>query len=186
VIVFEMARQLRKAGEHVALVAIFDAQCPQYARRLIELRRAYPARLYFAARRFRHWVNKGWRHRSNAFELVWKRLDRTQSRMRRALASWLLPRSDRMPPSDLSRLEQLIFDGVMAYEPRPCDAPLLVVRSRDLQRGKYLDSALGWTEFAAGGLEVVETPGEHGDMFREPAVDILAAALTRHLQKQDP
>ena len=39
------------------------------------------------------------------------------------------------------------------------------------------DPHLGWTELAAGGLEVYETPGDHVTMLEKPHVALLAALL---------
>jgi aspartate racemase len=45
------------------------------------------------------------------------------------------------------------------------------------------DSPLGWGKFADGGLELHDVPGDHGSMFREPHVQILAEKLRACLER---
>jgi thioesterase domain-containing protein/acyl carrier protein len=169
VIVYEMAQQLRQRGEEVALLAIFDAQCPPYSHRLQAIRSHYPARFYFMGEKLLHWIRKSWR--VGPREAC--RLFRSKIRLGRNV--------DVATADDFARLVELLQAAVMAYEPKPYDSPVVLFRSRVLQSGRYRDTQLGWGDFASDNLEVVETPGEHGDMFREPAVQILADKLSEYL-----
>ena len=44
---------------------------------------------------------------------------------------------------------------------------------------------LGWAPIAQGGLEVVELPGDHDLVFREPNIQVLAAQLRARLEHSD-
>jgi thioesterase domain-containing protein len=41
----------------------------------------------------------------------------------------------------------------------------------------FSDPSLGWRPFAAGGVEVLPVPGDHGSLLDEPHVEVLAASL---------
>ena len=43
-----------------------------------------------------------------------------------------------------------------------------------------------WKEFATGGLEIHEVPGNHSSMTHEPHVKVLAEKLASHLAKSSP
>ena len=66
-----------------------------------------------------------------------------------------------------------------SYVARPYDGRITVFRAT----GELFDdpivaeTGLGWSTVAAGGLDVVDVPGNHMSMFEEPNVGSLAAKL---------
>jgi thioesterase domain-containing protein len=83
--------------------------------------------------------------------------------------------------NDPSRQEfrKLLYRSEDLYTPVPNQTPLLLIRSKV---DRYQDPDLGWGEVASGGLETVEVSGDHIGMFREPEVEVLAAALWKRLK----
>jgi hypothetical protein len=47
--------------------------------------------------------------------------------------------------------------------------------------GWFLDPALGWSAYAAQGVEVARTAGDHFIMFRRPGVDQMARRIALSL-----
>ncbi len=187
ILVYEMAQQLRAHDERMSMLAIFDAQCPPYSKRLSAIRTNYPAKLYFKGEKLLHWLKKSWRVGPRAAAgLGWEKMRGAQNSWRRKLAAWLHPDMREPLADDLGRLVNQLHAAVTAYEPQPYDSPMVLFRSRELQSGRYRDPNLGWAEFAQGGLDVTETPGEHGDMFLEPTVEILANKLVMYLTDSAP
>ena len=45
------------------------------------------------------------------------------------------------------------------------------------------ERSLGWSHLAAGGLEIIDTPGYHMEILEEPNVAPLAAALAKVLRE---
>jgi len=46
------------------------------------------------------------------------------------------------------------------------------------------DPELGWGAWAGGGVDVIEVPGNHVTMFREPTIVTVAQHLERLLMQQ--
>jgi thioesterase domain-containing protein len=184
IIVYEMAQQLRAQNETVPLLAIFDAQSPPYARELKALRATFPTNLYFRTEKLVHWCRKAVQsHPKETAAYAWQRIRGWEAACRRRVGKLVHPNRPEPPPDDLTRLVHRLHDAVLAYEPKPYDSPVVLFRSRVLQSGRYRDPLLGWGDYARAGLDVVETPGEHGDMFKDPTVAMLAEKLAQYLPK---
>ena len=84
---------------------------------------------------------------------------------------------DRDAAEPITQFAELQHQAMLDYKPKPTDVPLVLFRSRDLQKGLFRDPELGWRAVARGGLTVHETPGGHSDLFREPGVNVVADAL---------
>jgi thioesterase domain-containing protein len=68
--------------------------------------------------------------------------------------------------------------AITAHVPRPYAgrAALFKARTRKLFSRRQADD-LGWSQFIHGPLTVVEVPGSHESVLREPFVQALAAAI---------
>jgi thioesterase domain-containing protein len=162
-IAFEMARQLRAAGREVGLLALFDAVARVPATQKIpgniaHLRRlGVPGQLRFIARKL---VGLG----------------------REELAATLgaLERLRAPLPHRLRAIEGINLRAIRDYTFVPYDGRLTLFRAMETTPG-YEERDLGWTRFAAGGVDLHEVPGNHETLLREPHVRVLAHALTRCL-----
>ena len=58
-----------------------------------------------------------------------------------------------------------------------------VVLFKAMERPYFVDDFkfLGWTEYAAGGVEVHDIPGDHQTMFYEPNCKVLAKEMDKAL-----
>ena len=65
------------------------------------------------------------------------------------------------------------------YHLQPYPGKVTLMRAIDFRRtvGTVWNPTLGWDNYAAGGIEIHDVPGEHNSMLREPNVKILAETL---------
>jgi acyl transferase domain-containing protein/thioesterase domain-containing protein len=181
---YEMARQLRAAGEEVALVVLLDTPLP----------------------------TKGVVGRKDRLKIQWQRLRRQGpcylARWMRNRAAWEWSRIQRhfgggeeqreRPATFHSQAIEAAFRAALTrytVEPMPIDAVLFrpaLDRTYDLGGGRFANvhrelvfEDNGWTPFVRS-LSVVETPGDHDSMVLEPNVRSLAAVLREVIQQAVP
>jgi amino acid adenylation domain-containing protein len=188
IVAFEMAHQLRSAGEEVALVAMFNGPSPPYIKSHPPV--GEPAPVVVASRRVRH--SRGGRV---------LRLLREPSRAI-SWARWMLGRvrlffheihyklrlaSDRPLPERLrdGYFVRISFDAERRYQPVSYPGSLVIFRGA----GLYDDPTLGWNPFSDEGVEAHEVSGAHSDnrdAMKEPHVGFIAEGLRKHLPSDDP
>ena len=191
-VAFEMAQQLRRAGQTLGLVALVDEPAPVLGHRPSA---ALMARLFITG------VGRTiWPHLHDYFYLVnsgpgsklpsfkeFSRLrpdaDLLQSILARSTMANFVP-----PESRLLALRQPamrpMFDlfllhvrQTLAYRPEAYPYGVTVFQATSLG-GKYdADPSMGWRVLAAGGVEVHKIPGEHLELLRPPHVQVLAAKI---------
>lgn len=201
VIAYEMARQLKAAGERLQLIAIFDAANPLARKRSGRFSRERARRLgemFSGARKEQsRWLGRAWflakaLSRKLASFTAWQvssQARRLTIRARFHLLHSLLAR--RAPwPAYLPRLTvRDIYDAAEAhYVPGVLrDAGVVLIRARSGEGGDtpyreiYVDETLGWSSVAPG-IEVIDVEGGHSSMLQEPFVESLASALIARLQ----
>lgn len=203
VIAYEMASQLKSAGEHVKLVAILDAAKPHALKRpgRLAAQRADRLRLMLAGSgntrtslfvrsyRLAKGVTKkilgyiSWKVSSEAKGLS----TRIRFRVLREVLSRSLPW-----PSFLTELSvREIYDSAEAlYVAKPLsDANILLVRAQVGEGGDtpyreiFADDTFGWKSISPE-IGVIDVKGGHSSMLQEPSVESLASALTRRLKHE--
>src|SRR5579871_419673 len=186
VIAFEMARQLEAQGEEVVLVALFDAANPAYLRRF--------SKVELAVRRTLFWLQKAKLHfdRLRHLELheTWGYLgDRVES-IRQNLRLAKLRRNYRSSigktealTGDLRGANAVVYLAARAYRPGPYSGRVALFRSGLEPLSLHRDTTLGWKD-VADRLVVDEIPGDHREIFDEPAVHVLAARLSEQLEAE--
>jgi FkbH-like protein len=203
VIAYEMALQLRGAGESVDLVAILDAARPHAHKRSGRLAKQRAKRIelmiegirgqrgMFVGRAFA--LIKAASGKLRNF-LVWQissRVKQVVTRVRFRILRELLGRGSAWPTflGELSVRE--IYDSAEAeYFPKALsDSGALLVRaesgnSSDIgdtaYREIYSDDMFGWNSICPQ-IEVVDVAGGHSTMLQEPFVESLASVLTERL-----
>jgi thioesterase domain-containing protein/acyl carrier protein len=176
IVAFEMAQQLVRAGDEVGLLALFDTRAPGYPR----LRRDAPARFHL------------FRRLGNPFpQPPERRWSEMQREMFRLWAQRLNIRWRRLAGRALSQESlyfyflTVAFAAKRRYHPLPYPRPITLFRvpAQPSNEIYTTDPLLGWGELAAGGLEVVDVEGFHGQpMFREPYVRGLALRLRERMR----
>jgi len=179
---FEVACQLRAMGESVTQVAIIDAYAPGYLRRLSWPRRLLAqashrlqligldvGELFGGQRSWREFLaNRGFTKRLRAFAEGLGQDRDLASRRRRS-------------PEDYDRwLLELLRNAVASYEPQqPYDGRVQLFRSRRQPAGLFLPFDMGWSAFAAGGVETTVIDGDHFSMFQDPGASQMAERMQR-------
>jgi thioesterase domain-containing protein/acyl carrier protein len=183
IIAFEMACQLRAQGQEVGLLALLDSYPVGYYKRSTDA-----AALRNKAARVRSRIKS---HLMNVRSLplreklsylagkaqyapikfkskVWQTIYRSYENLGRAL------------PRVLRDVQEFNWLAARDYVPQMYDGKVtLFWASRDL-RAKF-DLIAGWRELAEGGMDVLEIPGTHLDIIKQPHVAELAKKLDESL-----
>lgn len=178
-IAFEMARQLREAGETIGLLALLDTYPSGYAKlfrneataqaafsRAVKRTRAHIANIQsLSVGEGLHYLAKKARFAPRKVKSqVWRRLYKHYEKFGRPL------------PRTLRDIQEFNSLAVREYVPRVYDGKVtLFWASADLRTS--IDLVAGWRALAGGGMEVHEIPGSHLDIIKEPHVQELAVKL---------
>lgn len=180
VIAYEVARQLRERGKEVALLLLIDSSNPTYLRNY-QTWGNFHKRLYFKIEKA---LYRLWKMRQMSFREAWRYF---RNRNHRIDLDSLMSHSGSATISEIEQAAtehwKIQYRAAMEYRPGPCSWPLALIRSTALQVGLFRDPLLGWGSVANQGLQVYEMPGEHDEMFREPAVQRLAKVVSNCLKK---
>jgi len=154
----EMARQLRAAGEGVALLAMLDTfpGKPETTRELIGKLLRQPL--------------------SEQLEYLSYRLPR--------LAGYLKRRAKRQLPPDLLAVRRALAEAEASYQLQRDPGTVTVFLPRIKSLRSAADPLAGWGDFAAH-VDIQEIAGRHDDMFFEPNVRVLAEKLNASLRDAD-
>jgi acyl transferase domain-containing protein/thioesterase domain-containing protein len=180
-VVWEMAQQLHRQGEKVALLALFDGTT----------RATNIGRLPFYKRIFLHYQNlreMGFTYISQKFpswrEWLSGRYDYWTKKITRNIFQKLqIPLPIYLRQSAIAdSLEKAGTHALKNYVIRsyPDKATLFRAEIQSADQGVGFvppDWDLGWGKLATGGLEIQPVIGDHISMFREPQVQVLAQKL---------
>ncbi|MBR9970322.1 non-ribosomal peptide synthetase [Magnetospirillum sulfuroxidans] len=160
VLAFEMARQLRQAGEDIALLCLIDSYTPKQLRRLDALSGpGLSPQALFARDVFGITVSAG-----------------PDSDIATLLAEHF-PMGDAAPLRQMYQRFQANNAALMAYQPAPCDVPVLLLRAE----AGAVDDQDGWAELAPAGLTLRPVPGDHVSLLRPPNLDVCVSVLEEAL-----
>jgi len=188
VIAYEMARQLEAQGEEVVLVALFDAANPAYLRRFSKAELAVRRTLFWLQKsrlhfdRLRHLgLHAGWEYLGERVESI--RQHFRLAKLRRTYRS-SIGRTEVLS-GDLRGANAVVYLAARTYKPGPYSGRVGLFRSGFEPLSLHRDTTLGWKDVAER-LVVEEVPGDHREIFDEPAVHVLAARLSEQLETEPP
>lgn len=174
VMVYEMAVQLRRAGEEVAFLGLFDTENPALERRRYRL--AERAKVRWAALAGPSF----WRKAGGLVARLCGGI-RTHLQIRGEL---FLVRHVRLTrPYDRIRALQVReahAAAMDAYRPPPLDVPLLLFKTAAVDDKFEIPPDYGWSGLTPS-LEIVEVPGEHLTMFSPRHAPVLAREVDARL-----
>jgi thioesterase domain-containing protein/acyl carrier protein len=151
---YEVGRALIQAGETVSLVVLFDAMNPDYYRNTRSL------------------VNS-----------VGRTMTSIRSILKPASSGSLIARisgASTAMGTLVRRLGRRIADTYKGdYRSAPVSFPVLVVRPPASSALEKHD--LGWSQACGGSLTVMEVPGDHSSIFREPNIGVVGWKLRQQL-----
>jgi len=177
VLVYEIAQQLRAGGRPLPLVVMFDSYNPRTEgqspwlvrgdRLLFHLRnlaRLDSSRVLAYGRE--RWQTLSQDYRSRKWRAEYRQ------RLREGLG---------LDPQ-LRDPEQIMRVAALDYEPLPYPGAVLLLRPAERPPSQRADAARGWRKLAPR-LQVVDVPGNHTSMFREPNVERMAEAVRTAIEQ---
>jgi len=162
-IAYEMARQLLKQGEQVAMIAIFGSSVPFSVLNpsLFEEIRLYD--------QFMEDYNT---------TIIHPFLPQEE---RKPLSYHKNEMNKKLTP--LQRVMKAHTNAIISYLPFPCNAKITLFETLDLQLVSPYDSSRGWNRLSTHEVEVHQTPGNHLSMLEEPHIKVLGEKLRFCLRK---
>ena len=181
-VAYEMAQQLRAAGEVIGVLALFDTNGPGYPR-LLPTTTAWQQKWnWWRDRVSLHWGNL--RAGSGREKLTYTR-DKAQrwNKQMRWKRQHLWDRIREQVgqvfwPVAIKQARVVGYRAATTYEPKPYPGQVTLFRATEQPRGICPNQTLGWGPLVQGGLKIYSTPGHHGAIVREPRSRVLAQQLT--------
>ena len=178
-IAFEMARQLQKAGEQVAFLALIEPSTPD------GLSRKQVAISSFAGTARRRLAALSQLNLRQKFAYASERLvNRVGKKLKRFICA-LYHFLEKPLPFSLKRfyVEQIVYGEIYpkarkAYAPGSYNGPVTVFKGT---QGRL--HAEFWRQFVSGKVEICEVPGDHLTMIEAPHVYVLAERLAMKISK---
>jgi thioesterase domain-containing protein len=172
-VTFEIARQLTVQGDTVGLLALLDTAESQYIDRRTRALKA------------QHRLG---RYRDVLWTILWtpQRLEYLTDRLRRrgtGLVYSLCKRLGRQLPQKIGTIEDVNIFAAAQYVPRPYDGRVTIFSIRQALHTAVDDQTLGWGQFAIGGVDIHEIPGDHDDITYGSNVLVLAHKLSSCLER---
>ncbi len=179
-IAYEMAQQLRKAGERVPMVVIFDTritQGPRFWRAL-----GPPAALRYAGRYLA--VRWGQRFRAYAREPLTGKLVRAKTAVgKRLFPGWEAEYGGKVDaqtelPQNLKAVYEHNNTVLGKYHIKRYAGDLLLFKSEEQGEAKYY----GWEELVDGRVETHYIPGKHVEILQPPGVSLVAEKIEQAIR----
>ncbi len=170
-VAYEIALRLLHEGEEVRLLALIDTYRPG---------------IRVDMSRWESWADTF--HQGGADGIVERVVRAARYRMgyaRRLFSvAWSRWRDDTIP-IELREfaLMRSYMSAVRTHRVRKYPGKLFVLRASQARPELALAAPdLGWTDYAEGGVEIVNIPGTHEGVVREPNIEHMARELERHLE----
>lgn len=186
-VAYEMAQQLTMAGEKVALLALFDTWGPGYPKSLPSSSRLRKVWWHWRDRISLHYGNLRVVTGPERMEYVWGkgrkwwagkkvRLARLRHRATLRIKHWMLP-------PEIRKTRKVGGFAMAKYITKPYPGDLTLFRATEQPSGIQPEPTLGWSGYVRGRIEVIETPGYHGAIVRDPRAKVLAAQIAECIQR---
>ena len=177
-IAYEMAQQLRAAGESIGLLVFLDTYAGS------EERRASIAQWLGVHRRRLAALDRAdiWPYLA---ERVSNMVEMTRAALRFRLVaavSGLARAAGRPTPAAFRQPTDVNIQAGRDYELRPYDGDAVLFKAAPYAWAPE-DAHEGWREFVRGDLQIRTIPGQHGDILEEHNVDDLARQLAECLDR---
>lgn len=186
-VAFEAAQQLRRAGETVSMVVLLDVLAPGYVEDMPfhdrTIRRVQM--LGWSWTWFMQLVERVWSGRMTFSHAVFQYGFVRRSGLLRAMQKLGIVEAD--PPSP-EVFSEVVFGNQLAdvsriYRLKPFAGDVMQFRASTMREGRLFDRGFGWERWIAGQYDVVEVPGDHFNMMRDPAAGIIGASIARRLDE---
>ncbi len=196
-VAYEMARQLKDAGDEVALLVLISSSPPNSQYESTQFRWSLPWLLKFS-RNFGRWIV--------SFAMRWDAKERREFIRWKSRVVWRRlaplfgapavedPRDSNVDNTDalmaltvVNEAQRRLWNAHMIalrlHRPKPYDGKAVLIRSPAHLFLCSFDEQCGWGELVRGGVTVKIVPGDHGRILEEPFVVAAANELRRCLQE---
>ncbi len=178
VIAYEMARQLEESGQTIGVLALFDAQNPEFYHNFGEqsTQRAAWNKIGFHLNKFLSASPAGFS------QIVRERLKRAGQRLN--VLRWRIYHhfAWRVQERHLRNLDIIIHPSSYSYHPKPLSCNALFFQSSDWPKGSYWDFYASWKDMIRD-LRVYRVRGGHESMFAEKNVAPIIEGLRQGLEE---
>jgi thioesterase domain-containing protein/NRPS condensation-like uncharacterized protein len=181
---YEIAQQLRRAGESVDLLLLVDAWAPGYWRSIGRGKRMAAKADYYAARIKLHSQALMPMPFRKKVSFLTEKCRLMRAAAARQIASFLFRKGLKVEikvESQTALMEQVLYSASRNYNAERGDYRALVFRSAEQPRGKFLPQDLGWSELLEQRVEAISLPGDHRQIFEDPGAKILAGSIASAL-----
>ncbi|MEO6458555.1 MAG: thioesterase domain-containing protein [Chloroflexia bacterium] len=199
-VVFEAARQLRAAGENVALLALFDTWLP-YRPSSLQLK-VYFLR-YIRLQQLRSSYHFNRQRRAAYSHLIQLKPLPPREKLRYVRAKWAMLRERILDkdarrsrsaglakPGEVMELEvrhnrmlHASHAALMRYRPSPYDGKVIYLYATNRKGAPLFDQRQAWSHLARGGLELHHILGSHHAMLGPPNVEKVSRILEDCLER---
>ena len=172
IVVFEIAQQLHKQGEKVALLAMLDVKSPK-------LPKISPSLLEYIQIYLRNFWQLNFQERLKYVmdKLNYKFVHKGNFR-EYMIGQW----SKSLAPEYTNVLDANL-EATRNYQPQVYPGKVTLFRCQVQPISQTLHHDLGWSELVTGDIEVHPIPGDHFNLLREPHVRVLAKKLKSCLEQ---
>ena len=177
-VAYEMARLLVEQGEEVALLAIFDSYPNGWLKLCSDEEAARYRKEFRALRIKRHlenWKGLGIKGKAEYFLNKAKYKSRKYENQAWRLTQKLGVGGSQSVATTIRGIEEHNYMAVRNYVPKLY--PGTVTFFCAVEEICPEENLIGWRRLARGGVDVVDVPGDHQTMIKEPNVELLAQAL---------
>lgn len=189
-VAYEMARQLRLAGQPVALVVLLDSAPANAGYENVTWWR--PAFAWRFARNVRYWLEDFCQLKSeDRRRFIGRKLRALGRKLKRRIGISQGPERfdveevidpQHFPENEL-KLWQNHLEALIAHIERPYGGRVALLRTRGQPLFCSLEDDFCWGKLVHGQFTVRCIPGSHENIFMEPNVRVLAAELARLLEE---
>jgi len=170
VVAFEMAQQLHAQGERVALLALLDGRIPTPDD-------AFPEQNAGAISLVERYFDISFGQMGSLAELPGD--EKLAFMLEEGKRAGLVPAE--LDVAQAGRFVMLLRNDLHAtqnYELRRYPGRITFFKANETLEGTNTDLTMGWSDWAIGGVDVHNVPGNHATLMYEPHVEILAELLT--------
>jgi thioesterase domain-containing protein/acyl carrier protein len=157
-VALEMARRLQAAHEEVGLLALVDTYLPAAKNSQSLLGRFFGLST------------------EQKLAYIKKRSTRYMRGIKRRIDSLSLPKP-------IKAVREACAIAERRYRPQVYSGPAVLFRASEKALRGLDDPQAGWRDYLAGGIEVQEIDGDHGNILNQPHVKRLAAQIRARLEK---
>lgn len=177
IVAFEMAQQLQRLGEEVALVALLDSTAPIHNNNLSRRQRLLLHGKLLWQQGPSYISQKAKKGLTALQQKLSTPLNRLFQRLPIEETSLSFEPGDAMP-QDIR--QQVRERATQAYVPQPYSGRTILFRATERDVFDRSDRGLGWSAFTEH-LEVFDVPGDHLGILKHPNVAVLAEKLQTYL-----